>query len=195
MESSVLGILRCLLERWFRSLLRPPSGPALTIAPTSIRNPDQQDIYPRFIVFENTGTAAAFNLEWEVRKYYDSLLPPKYDKNAGRLSTALKPEVELKLELLAGTDESPKPGSRGLALTDLYPFEVLVRYQNAEKQSLLSYVRIGMGGTIEAHDHAVNRFRRALLPIEIWCRHFLRSFVDTCKGADQTRNIPAAWNS
>jgi hypothetical protein len=174
MDLSLWGILKALwgVLGWLWSLLRLPNGPALTIAPASIRNSERQDIYPRFIVFENSGTASAFNVEAEIRTYYDPILRPTYDPKKKRLSTALKPGDQFRLELLAGSDESSVPGAPGLALADFYCFEVFVRYQNAGKQNLLSYVRIGMVGEIEHRDHAVNPLRRAVLPTEIWCRHF-----------------------
>ena len=178
MHISIWAILKGFwsLLGWLGSLMRPPQGPAVTIAPASIRDAERQDIYPRFIVLENSGTAAACNLEWETRTYYDPLVPPTYDRKRKRLSTALRPGESFTLELLAGSDESVTPGSRGMALADLYAFEVFVRYQNAGKQGMLSYIRIGMAGEIEYRDHAVNLFHRSVLSVEIWFRHLLSNF-------------------
>ena len=153
---------------WLRSLLRPPHGPAVTIAPVSIRHTDRQDVNPQCIVLENSGTATAFNLEYEIRKYYAGLLPPSYDKKRKRLSSALKPGDSFSLKLLEGSGES-------LSLADFYDFEIFVHYQNAAKQAVLFYVSVGMAGEVKYRDHAVNPFRRLVLPTEVWCKYFFAS--------------------
>lgn len=197
MDLPFWGILRWLwsVVGWLRSLFFPPPGPAVTIAPVNIRSTDRQDIYPRLIVFENSGTAAAFNVEWETRKYYDPVLPPTYDRKRGRLSAALKPGDQFQLTLLEGTDERASPGSPGVALADFYEFEIFVRYRNVAKQGFLSYVRVGLAGEVEHRDHAVNPFRRLILPVEICCRHFLPSlWVHVkVKGRPQLYRLLKKW--
>jgi hypothetical protein len=160
---------------WLRSFLFPQPGPAVTVAPVNIRGGGRQNICPGRVVFENSGTASAFDLEWETRKYNDPILPPTYDRKRERLTAALKVGDQFALELLDGTNDPQSPGSRSLTLADFYEFEIFVRYRNAAKQRFLSYVRVAMAGHVEYHDHAVNPFHRLILPAEIWCRHFIPS--------------------
>jgi hypothetical protein len=49
-------------------------------------------------------TSLAFNLEWEIRRYYDPLIPPNYSRERKKRSLARKPGESLPLKLLLRSD-------------------------------------------------------------------------------------------
>jgi hypothetical protein len=157
---------------WAWAKLFPKPGPALSLSRTNVTDASHSDrVYPRVLDIENSGDATAFDLRWEVRRYYDSILPPLHEKIVGQQMHPLKPGESFRVETITDRDEPTVPGAAGLCLADFYSFEILVRCRDLKKRRYLAHFSIDLAGTLVYQDFCVSLIPRLLLPTTVWLRH------------------------
>src|SRR5690242_411128 len=145
------------------------AAPALTIDPVSLRPGSQQVLDPQAIGFVNSGSAPAFNVRYEIRRYYDSLLWRNYACRSREIIPAIAPGKGFQVEWTPGHDDPE--------VARFFTWEVRVHYEQQDGASFLSFASVGMVGQLTRHSHAAGWVRRRVLPLETWSRHFFPSLL------------------
>ena len=161
-------VIRSTYSRFF-----PSPGPAPMLSPDNLRC--QGRVYPAALKFENAGKDAACDIRWEIRRYYDELFPPTYDRRSKSQLGSLQPREELVVEVLDDEGKPGAPGTQDLSVADLCTFEILVHYRDLHGRPYLSHVKLGMAGKVLGTRHCVGWVGRKLLPVHMWRRHTLES--------------------